>query len=144
MRETLLFLALIGILIPLLQRQRVNQALGFLIAGTLLGQGGEFTFIVVDYASGLHLLDRATGKFMLLVVTLSLPARSRDEKHALALRQAGATFVISQTLETGLQLSAFVLQTLGVEEGVAAHTIQVERERRIADLLITPSAAGPK
>ncbi|HJV87676.1 MAG TPA: cation:proton antiporter [Noviherbaspirillum sp.] len=243
--------------------------------GTLLGQGGEFTFIVVDYATGLHLLNVATGKFMLLVVSLSLLAtpfiaragalfsewwkkrnpdevpdleragpeatgghvilagygrvgqlvaqllsaqgisyvaveansrlvaklhplgvpvffgdaariellrkvhadaaaaivltmdhpasalhavkairrqyphlpllaRSRDEKHALALKQAGATFVIPETLETGLQLSAFVLQTLGVEEGVAAHTIQVERERRIADLLITPPAAGPK
>jgi monovalent cation:H+ antiporter-2, CPA2 family len=42
--------------------------------------------------------------------------------------------VIPETLETGLQLSAYVLQTLGVEEGLAAHTIQLERDRRIANL----------
>ena len=61
-------------------------------------------------------------------------ARSRDEKHAQALKQAGASQVIPETLEAGLQLSAFVLQSLGVSEGTAAHTIQIERDRRIADL----------
>ena len=33
LRETLLFLALAGILIPLLQRLRINQVLGFLAVG---------------------------------------------------------------------------------------------------------------
>jgi len=61
-------------------------------------------------------------------------ARSRDEKHALTLKQAGASYVIPETLETGLQLSAFVLQTLGVSEGAAAHRIQIERDLRIAAL----------
>ena len=40
LRETLLFLALAGILIPLLQRYRVNQILGFLAVGVLLGPFG--------------------------------------------------------------------------------------------------------
>jgi len=40
LRETLLFLALAGILIPLLQRGRVNQVLGFLAVGALLGPFG--------------------------------------------------------------------------------------------------------
>jgi monovalent cation:H+ antiporter-2, CPA2 family len=61
-------------------------------------------------------------------------ARSRDEKHARALKQAGATVVIPETLESSLQLSAFVLQTLGIAEGTVAHLIEVERERRIAAL----------
>lgn len=61
-------------------------------------------------------------------------ARSRDEKHALALKQAGASYVIPETLEAGLQLSGFVLRTLGLSEGTAAHVIQIERDRRIADL----------
>src|SRR5262249_9038148 len=39
-RETLLFLVLTGILIPLLQRWRVNQVLGFLAAGALVGPFG--------------------------------------------------------------------------------------------------------
>ncbi|MGE5650418.1 MAG: cation:proton antiporter [Bacillota bacterium] len=61
-------------------------------------------------------------------------ARSRDEKHARALKQAGATVVIPETLESSLQLSSFVLQTLGVSEGAAAHLVQRERERHIAEL----------
>ncbi len=63
-----------------------------------------------------------------------LLARSRDEKHALALKQAGVNYVIPETLETGLQLSAFVLQALGISESAAAHAIQIERDRRIAQL----------
>jgi len=61
-------------------------------------------------------------------------ARSRDEKHAVALRHAGATHVIPETLEAGLQLSALVLQAVGLPEGSAAHVVQLERERRIAEL----------
>lgn len=61
-------------------------------------------------------------------------ARSRDEKHARALRHAGATIVIPETLESSLQLSAFVLQTLGVDESTVAHLIQSERDRHIAAL----------
>jgi monovalent cation:H+ antiporter-2, CPA2 family len=41
-------------------------------AGTLLGQGGEFAFIVVGAAMASRVLDAATGQFMLLVVSLSL------------------------------------------------------------------------
>ena len=40
LRETLLFLTLAGILIPLLQRLRINQVLGFLAVGTALGPQG--------------------------------------------------------------------------------------------------------
>ncbi|MFC7515208.1 cation:proton antiporter [Herbaspirillum sp. GCM10030257] len=65
---------------------------------------------------------------------IPLYARSRDEKHAVALRHAGATHVIPETLEAGLQLSALVLQAVGLPEGSAAHVVQLERERRIAEL----------
>src|SRR5206468_6013 len=40
LREILLFLSLAGILIPLLQRLRINQVLGFLAVGALLGPYG--------------------------------------------------------------------------------------------------------
>ncbi|HVL57545.1 MAG TPA: cation:proton antiporter [Burkholderiaceae bacterium] len=40
LRETMLFLAVAGLLIPLLQRLRFNQIFGFLIAGALLGPLG--------------------------------------------------------------------------------------------------------
>ncbi|NEX61670.1 cation:proton antiporter domain-containing protein [Noviherbaspirillum galbum] len=40
--------------------------------GLLLGQGGEFAFVVVGYALSVHFLDAATAQFILLVVSLSL------------------------------------------------------------------------
>ena len=81
-------------------------------------------------ASALHAVKAIRREYPLV----PLFARSRDEKHALALKEAGASLVIPETLETGLQLSAFVLQELGISEGAAAHMIQLERERRIAEL----------
>ena len=43
-------------------------------------------------------------------------ARARDEKQARLLKLAGATVVVPETLEASLQLSAFVLESLGLEE----------------------------
>ncbi|WP_395009579.1 hypothetical protein [Undibacterium sp.] len=40
LRETLLFLTLAGILIPFLQRFKINQVLGFLTIGVVLGPFG--------------------------------------------------------------------------------------------------------
>lgn len=61
-------------------------------------------------------------------------ARSRDEKHARSLKQAGATMVVPETLESSLQLSAFVLQALGIAEGTVSRMIQVERDFHISSL----------
>jgi CPA2 family monovalent cation:H+ antiporter-2 len=81
-------------------------------------------------ASALHAVKAIRRAYPLV----PLFARSRDEKHAVALRQAGATLVIPETLESGLQLSAFVLETLGIAESAAARIIELERERRIGGL----------
>lgn len=81
-------------------------------------------------ASALHAVRGIRREYPQLPVF----ARSRDENHALTLKKAGATIVIPETLESGLQLSAFVLQTLGIAEGAATQVIQNERERRIAAL----------
>lgn len=62
---------------------------------------------------------------------LPLFARARDEKHALALKKAGATVVIPETLESGLQLSASVLRTVGIDQGTTDRLIQQERDRRL-------------
>jgi len=40
--------------------------------GLLMGQGGEFAFIVTGYAVAHHLFAPALGQFVLLVVTLSM------------------------------------------------------------------------
>ena len=66
---------------------------------------------------------------------LPVYARARDEAHAVALIQAGATLVVPEALEAALQLAATVLQTAGVGEARAVDIVQAERERRNAVLL---------
>lgn len=58
-------------------------------------------------------------------------ARARDEKHAQLLIQAGADEVIPETLESSLQLAAFVLNEMGMTEEASLEFIQHEREKRI-------------
>jgi CPA2 family monovalent cation:H+ antiporter-2 len=62
---------------------------------------------------------------------LPIYARSRDEQHAQELRSAGATAVVPETLEAGLQLSSFTLQVLGLPEAEILAALQAERETRV-------------
>jgi CPA2 family monovalent cation:H+ antiporter-2 len=61
--------------------------------------------------------------------------RSRDEKHARTLRQAGASVVVPETLEASLQLSAFVLEAMGLDERTVDGIVDHERELVTAELL---------
>ena len=68
--------------------------------------------------------------------------RSRDEKHARALRLAGASVVVPETLEASLQLSAFVLEAMGLDERLVDGIVGHERELSNARLL-EPEPARP-
>jgi len=61
---------------------------------------------------------------------LPIYARSRDEVHAHELREAGATGVVPETLEAGLQLAAFALAQAGLNDADIAATIDAERAAR--------------
>jgi len=63
---------------------------------------------------------------------IRIAARARDESHASALRDAGASVVIPETLESGLQLAGSVFETLGVPGDVATRLLEQERARRIS------------
>jgi CPA2 family monovalent cation:H+ antiporter-2 len=65
---------------------------------------------------------------------VQLYARSRDEKHARALKQAGANVVVPETLEASLQLSAFVLEGMGLDERVVDDIVDRERDQFAAAL----------
>jgi CPA2 family monovalent cation:H+ antiporter-2 len=65
---------------------------------------------------------------------VQLFVRSRDEKHARALKQAGASVVVPETLEASLQLSAFVLEAMGLEERLVDHIVDTERSEFAAAL----------
>jgi CPA2 family monovalent cation:H+ antiporter-2 len=61
-------------------------------------------------------------------------ARARDERNARALAGAGATVVVPETLEASLQLSAFVLEAMGLDERTVDAIIATERDAFAATL----------
>jgi CPA2 family monovalent cation:H+ antiporter-2 len=65
---------------------------------------------------------------------LSIFARARDEKHALILREAGASVVVPETLESSLQLTGFVLESIGMPGDATGRLLEQERERRLVAL----------
>lgn len=83
LREIILFLILAGILIPTLQRLRINQVLGFLVAGTLLGPFGmgllaarfpEVTWITFPSGQGVSMLAEIGVVFLMFMIGLELSA----------------------------------------------------------------------
>ena len=63
---------------------------------------------------------------------LPILARARDERHALALREAGADTVIPETLESALQLASLALARAGLPSTALSGLLEREREQRIA------------
>ncbi|HAF55326.1 MAG TPA: potassium transporter [Thauera sp.] len=80
-----------------------------------------------------------------LMPMMRVIARARDEKHALLLREAGASVVVPETLESSLKLTGWVLETLGVPPDAAMRLLEQERERRIVALRDHPrNASDPR
>ena len=95
LRETLLFLALAGLLIPLLQRLRVNQVLGFLAVGAVLGPHGLgslgerlpwMAWLTFTSGPGVALLSELGVLFLMFLIGLELPARRAVGAAALGVR----------------------------------------------------------
>ena len=91
-------------------------------------------------ASALHAVRGIRREFP----QVPLFARARDESNARALAAAGATVVVPETLEASLQLSAFVLEAMGLDARAVDGIIDAERDAfaatlaRAADHLSTP------
>ena len=75
-------------------------------------------------ASALHAVRGIRREFP----GVPLFARARDERNARALANAGATVVVPETLEASLQLSAFVLEAMGLEARAVDGIIDAERD----------------
>ena len=69
-------------------------------------------------------------------------ARSRDEKHARALKLAGASVVVPETLEASLQLSSFVLEAMGLDERMVDGIVDRERDAFAQALSADAPASG--
>ena len=83
LREILLFLILAGILIPTLQRLRINQVLGFLTVGALLGPFGLgslapatpwLSFLTFPAGPGISMLAEIGVLFLMFMIGLELSA----------------------------------------------------------------------
>lgn len=83
LREILLFLILAGILIPTLQRLRINQVLGFLAVGALLGPFGLgalalhtpwLAFLTFPAGPGISMLAEIGVLFLMFMIGLELSA----------------------------------------------------------------------
>lgn len=95
--------------------------------------------LTMDHAaSALHAVRGIRREFP----DVPLYARSRDEKHARALKLAGATIVVPETLEASLQLSAFVLEAMGLDEARVDDIVDAERDLFLATLAEDPPRAG--
>ncbi len=85
--------------------------------------------LTMDHAdAALHAASAIRREFS----EIPLLARAHDETHAHALREAGANLVMPEALEAGLQLSSFVLQSLGIDNERAAAAIRSERDARLS------------
>jgi CPA2 family monovalent cation:H+ antiporter-2 len=92
-------------------------------------QGAVAFIVTMDQpAAAMHAVLTARSEYP----DLPIFARSRDEIHALELRSAGATAVVPETLEAGLQLSSFALNALMLSELEISHILSSERELRVS------------
>ncbi len=78
-------------------------------------------------AAAMHAVRAARVAYPLLPIY----ARSRDEAHARELLDAGATGVVPETLEAGLQLTAFALRAAALPEPRIGEAVAAERRARI-------------
>lgn len=81
LRETLLFLTLVGVLIPLLQRLRINQVVGFLVMGAVVGPHGVgrlvgdwpwLTWVTIPRQQGVDALAELGVIFLMFLIGLEL------------------------------------------------------------------------
>jgi len=70
-------------------------------------------------------------------------ARARDKAHARRLLQRGATQVIPDAVEAGLQLAGLTLQSIGVPEDACQRILATQREKELS-ALAKPDPADPR
>jgi CPA2 family monovalent cation:H+ antiporter-2 len=95
--------------------------------------------LTMDHAEAALLATRAIRREF---VNIPLLARAHDEDHAGALKKAGATQVMPETLAAGLQLSAAVLHTVGMNEMQVNQAIRLARNTRLTRVMRTNNGSS--
>ena len=113
LREILLFLTLAGILIPLLQRLRINQVLGFLAVGALLGpfglglmasQSPWLAYLTFPRVEGVTVLAELGVLFLMFMIGLELSAARLWSLRRWVFGAGSAQVLVSATLIAGALL----------------------------------------
>src|SRR5690606_28443559 len=115
LREILLFLALAGVLVPLLQRFRVSSVLGFLAVGILVGPFGLgriaadvpiLRWLVFPNLEAVAVLSEIGVMFLMFMIGLELSAERLWPMRRWAFA-AGSAQVLASAATTGLVAAAF-------------------------------------
>lgn len=121
----------------LAQNRRVGVPLVFgdasrpeLLSKLHLASARAVVLTMDDTAAALH----AVHAIRQLSPDVHITARARDERHALTLLDAGATFVVPETLESSLKVADSVLQVMGVAPDASGKLLAQERARCLAAL----------
>ncbi len=88
-------------------------------------RGAELFIVTVDDPDAAEAMVRA---FRELRGDAMILARAQDEVHAVQLEKAGATYVIPDAIEAGLQLAARVLESFGYEGETVRDLLAAHRE----------------
>ncbi|WP_332848074.1 cation:proton antiporter domain-containing protein [Massilia sp. S19_KUP03_FR1] len=101
-----------------------NAAQSELLRRVSAGDAPAIVLTMDHPASAMHAVRGIRREFP----GVPLFARARDERNAHALASAGATVVVPETLEASLQLSAFVLEAMGLDARRVDAIIDAERD----------------
>ena len=105
-----------------------NAGRAELLGKLYAGRAAAVVITMDQPAPAMHAVRSIRGAYPLLPVF----ARSRDEKHARELLEAGASVVIPETLEAALHLARVALQQVGLPDPDVSLAIETERDRRIS------------
>ncbi len=114
LREALVFLVFAGVLIPLLQRLRINQVLGFLVVGVLVGPHGLgqwatqwpwLATVTFSNASGVSQLAELGVLFLMFMIGLELSTQRLWALRRWVFATGGAQVVLSAAAIGGLALA---------------------------------------
>jgi CPA2 family monovalent cation:H+ antiporter-2 len=104
-----------------------NAARAELLRKLHTGHAAALLVTMDQPGAAMHAVTAARGEYP----TLPIYARSRDEQHAHELREVGATAVVPETLEAGLQLSSFALHAVSIPELQIGAALERERDARV-------------
>ncbi|MBS1165018.1 MAG: hypothetical protein H6R00_1043 [Proteobacteria bacterium] len=144
LRETVVFLAAAGIVLPFIHRMRISPIIGFLGIGMLLGPGGlgrfsgslpSIDYLLITDRAGIALLSELGLVFLLFMIGLDL---SLDRLWAMRVRVFGlgsiqviatATVMAALLLAFGLTLPAAVVVGSALSMSSTAIVMQILTER---------------